>query len=168
MAYIHRCFLLSTVLLVSSGCGLVKTTSARIERTTVTNYGLFQMGPAKTEAAPDTGSGVVHMGDSVQLVSTTDKVPRRKGTAFGYQFVLEGEPKGAVLPVFIVVDHPPIHPLGTTAPRTQESWKQNVTVGTASFAGWKFDEEAEMVAGTWTVRVFYGPRPLVQRSFTVE
>src|SRR5687768_13989087 len=102
---ISRRLLLFGLLSLTVGCGLAKVTSARVERTTITNHGLFEVGAARTEAAPNTSAGAVHMGESVRLLATTDKVPRRKGTLFGYQFQVEGEPKGTVLPVFIVVDH---------------------------------------------------------------
>ncbi|HEV8581903.1 MAG TPA: hypothetical protein VGX68_22775, partial [Thermoanaerobaculia bacterium] len=67
---------------------------ARIERTVVTQYGLFAMENPNVQAAPVTAAGKVYMGQKLPtLITITDRVPRKRGTAFGYQFVVEGEPK---------------------------------------------------------------------------
>ncbi|HEV8579493.1 MAG TPA: DUF3859 domain-containing protein, partial [Thermoanaerobaculia bacterium] len=79
-----------------------------------------------------------------------------------------GEPKGSPLGVTAVVEHPPFRKPGAMETSTRDGWNQTVAVGVTSYAGWVFDEDWEMVAGRWTVRVFYGQRLLAEKAFTVE
>lgn len=149
-----------------TGCSV---SDSIVERTVITQYGLFAMENANIQAAPETAAGKVHMVQKLPtLIATTDRVPRKKGTTFGYQFTVEGKPNKSPLDVTIVVEHPPFRKPGATETSTRDGWNQTVGVGVTSYAGWTFDEEWEMVTGTWTIRVFYGPRMLTEKAFTVE
>ena len=149
--------------LLSSACSL-----SHVERTIITSYGTYEMsGGETTQEAGDTAAGHVHIAKGMKLVRTTDRVPRSKGTAFGYQFVVEGTPTGSHLPVVVSVRHPPFQRPGQEQSE-QETWNQTVEVGMPSYAGYSLDEEWKMVPGQWSVQVFHGPRLLAEKAFTVE
>jgi hypothetical protein len=139
-----------------------------IENATVGNAGLFQIDGSTAQQAPGTAAGAVHMGGTAMLLAATDRVPRKRGTAFGYQFVVQGQPKGAVVSVRVVVLHPAVQAPGTASTSERDSWDQKAALGVTSYAGWRFDEPWEMAPGKWTIQVFHESRLLAAREFTVE
>jgi hypothetical protein len=142
---------------------------AKVDAAAIARYGLFEMGNSAAQVAPGTAAGRIHATRQVpKWIATVEKIPRTKGTFFGYEFVVEGQPKGSPVDVKIVIEHPPFRVPGSTETTTRESWVQPVVLGTPSFAGYGFDEDWEMLAGTWTVRVYHGSRLLTEKDFAVE
>src|SRR5689334_15424610 len=94
------------VVLLAGAMAQCTLSSAHVDRTDVTSYGTYEMTEATTRTATETTSGSVHVAKELRLIQTTDTVPRARGTSFGYQFVVQGKPKGAHLAATVVVVHP--------------------------------------------------------------
>ena len=142
---------------------------AKVEGAAISQYGVYDMNAASVEVAPQTAAGKVRAARGLpRWAGSPNKIPRVKGTSFGYAFVVGGQPKGSPVDVKVIVEHPPFHNPGAAGQSARESWTQTVGVGMPSFVGFSLDEDWEMVAGRWIVRVYRGPRVLTEKEFVVE
>ncbi len=142
---------------------------AKVEGAVIEHFGLFDLGSSVAQVASGTAAGRIHAWRQLpKWTGAPAKIGRTKGTFFGYEFVVQGQPASSPVDVKVVIEHPPFQAPGSNQPSTVESWIQPILLGVPSVIGYGFDEDWEMVAGTWTVRVYRGSRLLCERGFAVE
>jgi len=102
-------------------------------------------------------------------VRQTDRVPGRVGALFGVLFVPRGQ--GPSFVVMRKVNHfpEPGMPEAKTATRMLTSeYKFDCLLNSPCFAGYRFDNENEIVPGQWRFEVFSGDTKLLETEFVVE
>jgi hypothetical protein len=143
--------------------------SVKVDGATILHHGLFERKALLAQVAPDTMAGKTLMAREMpKWIAAPPHISRTRGAFFGYDFVVEGTPAGLPVDVTIVVEHPPFRQPDSAKSSDRESWSQMVTLGMPSFCGYSFDEDWEMKAGTWSVRVYQGARLLAEKNFDVK
>lgn len=138
---------------------------------------VFQFGLYKAtrkglvKASADTNTGKVLRKPTLEHLRTTNRVPLKKDTYFGYQFRLFGlPPEAAVKPVMRlrkVLIHPQMTlPDGSTTRGWDRPYKARVQSGQVmGFDGYAFNEDYELVEGDWIFQIWYRDRKLIERRF---
>jgi len=123
---------------------------------------------AKKIPEKGTALGYSSYGDAA-VVSETDKIPLKKGMAFGFDFHLEGLPTDRPFHVKYVTTHPRmVKPDGTVLFQQVSEHDETVPMGDGDGHYWyTMRESFEVVPGEWTLAVWYNDKVLVQRKFVV-
>lgn len=115
-----------------------------------------------TVTAPGTMKGsIAVVRDPMAFVATGRQVPAVLGLGFGVRARL-ADP-GQRREVTIVVTHPPMAPGGVT----RESWTATLTGLTSLLNSYRFETEAELVPGDWTISAEAGGKVLFRVPYTV-
>jgi hypothetical protein len=118
--------------------------------------------PVRTEAAPDTASGVINIVPDLPTIRFAQNVvPAALDIGFG---VLSRAPEGMVHdPVTITVTHPPFPGSGIEV----ERWTTRLGYEEFGLTGFSFDVPEELVTGTWTFTAATAGRELFHVAFEV-
>jgi hypothetical protein len=119
-----------------------------------------------TYALPQSTSGYASIGE-VQIASETDVIPLEKNVAFGFEWRATGMPPEAQ--ITYVIRHPLI-----TRPDGKSLEGYEETLGVFSKGGvitktdcYELSEPYELVAGRWSIAIYYDGKELATRAFTV-
>lgn len=140
----------------------------RVDRIEVVSKGVFDV-EAKQSADTTAPGDKVATPLSFQNIEETSEIPAAPGLEFGMEYRIVGAPDGAEVPLEVVVTFPtpglpdPSQP----DPVRTSHFKRTKSIGETTYVGYGFDQEWEMVPGTWTFLIFYDNRKLVEESFTV-
>jgi hypothetical protein len=143
--------------------------SVVVQSVGIVDYGIYRIElTGERVPVPSAGAGVVRPASRAVLIFQTNQIPATLGTTFGFQFILESKPVGAVAGVDIVVEHPPFKkPNGeTTSTLDKVPWRYRI--GEKVGYTYTFDHEWEAVPGKWTIEVWQGGRRLVGKDFVVK
>lgn len=97
----------------------------------------------------------------IRFVARTTRIPNTLGTAFGVQYVLKGAQDGQRVDVDIRVTHPEFDG------RSSTQWTTRPRIGTAAYAGYRFDKEYERATGTWTIEILHEGQIVAGKTFEV-
>jgi Domain of unknown function (DUF3859) len=161
-------FAIAAPLLLASAGG-ADAQSPRIDRIEIFERGIYRAKVDRKEESPDTASGTLNIVRNIEKVAETTTIPARLGTRFGIQFRVVGEPSGATVDLTMVTRFPKA---GLRNPRTQQLRYQSEYVvkgfiGEERHRSFSFDEEWEMVPGSWVLEVWSGQQKLGEQAFTV-
>ncbi|MCP3972010.1 MAG: DUF3859 domain-containing protein [Rhodobacteraceae bacterium] len=125
-------------------------------------YGYFcALEPVSSEQAAGTVSGVVLLVDSLpSFISQGPVVPAQIGVGFGVHVRVLPEYEGQVT---VQVEHPPMGPNGVT----RENWNTRLSSDDLTYSGFSFEEDYELLPGTWTMSAHASGRPIYSVSFEV-
>jgi hypothetical protein len=141
----------------------------RVDRIDVLDRGIFDITIGEQTPDASTPTGVASAVDSYKNIEATTEIPGRLGLEFGFQYVIVGAPAGAEVPVEITYTFPapgivdPADPKPVLESRITRSKK----IGETIYLGYGFENEWEIVPGTWTFAVSYQGKELGEQSFTV-
>lgn len=135
-------------------------------------YGVFRVdSEEKTEHVDGTPSGIRRTAEQAWVAEKGEKIRAKLGLRFGIEYSLAGLPKDQDVTIRKVVIHPTIKtPDGRERTTYQTEVKRHTSKdGTFSAqTGYGFDHDYELVAGTWTIQMWYGERKLVEQRFDVR
>src|SRR5262245_54366867 len=97
-----------------------------------------------------------------------DRVRAMANTRFGFGYVLEGGPAGAVVPIRHVRRFPPEGILDPLTGERHYSHETNVGLAVGRrdlFVGYALGRDFELVPGPWTFEVWHGERLLLTKTF---
>ena len=109
--------------------------------------------------------------DMVANVSFTDfttEIPAKLGTEFGFQYIINSQPKGGLINVTYVIRFPEpglVRNSGKVYKDVQYS--DRITIGEKTLHGYGFDRPWEMVPGEWVFEVWHKKARLLRKTFTV-
>ncbi len=134
----------------------------------IVGYGIFD---AATTSARRGFSGSSMARDDVRGVRfldyTTD-IPGELGLNFGFQYVINSSPKGRPIRVTSVIKFPE---QGMQRPKgrlyTESRDNHEVVIGEKALHGYGFDEEWEIVPGTWVFELWHKEARLIKKTFQV-
>jgi hypothetical protein len=106
-------------------------------------------------------------GRSFQSAATN--VVLAKGTAFGFDFRIDGAPRGSAVNLTHVITHPKMRkPDGTIL--TKQTFEHEVTAADGRISGsiwYTLREDYELLPGEWSLSVLQGTKVLVEKKFRV-
>lgn len=153
-------------------CALCFAGAARaqtVQRVEISNAGIYRVEIQDVEQSPNSALGVFKIVRNPTLVERTERIAGVKGVNFGFNFEIVGAPKGEPVTVRFVTRFPPP---GLRDPRTgkvlltSENDRQ-YRIGELAFRSYGFDEEWEIVPGTWSLEFWYGGKLLGAQKFQV-
>jgi hypothetical protein len=161
--------LLLAVVLALASTVIACNQAPKVDRIEIVDWGIYRTEIAKTRQAAGAVTGTTDELANVKLVSSTTTVPARIGTRFGFRYRVVGSPDRASVKMTAVIHFPSE---GLRNPKTGErilrdvtSWTRNI--GAVTYNGYGFDEEWELVPGTWTYEILLEGRKIAEQSFTV-
>ena len=133
----------------------------------ITDAGLYERTVKSRVVDPNSPSGGRSIVES-RFVEPTTTFPARLGTTFGFAYTLIGEPAGAEARVKIVSRFPPPGVPNATTNQMQLSYEQSALrqIGVENYTGWTFTEPGDLIAGSWTIELWYGARKMAEQQFT--
>jgi len=150
---------------------VAKAQQPRIERLEIIGAGFltYEQAGERTDA-PEAVGGKVIRPRNMQFLSDMPAVTARTGTSFGVRFMVLGEPRGEDVALRSVWKIPSP---GFTDPKSGKSYKESSSefttqIGTAYLSGYGFNEQWEIVSGTWTLQIWQGNRKLLEHDFAIR
>ncbi len=136
---------------------------------TVLEYGYYRVeteGNLYSDATAP--SGKVQAGATVNLAELTDQIPVEKGRLFGFQFRITGFDTQDTVVIREVVTHPKMtKPDGTVSTGYTSEVGLNVRQGEVTdYAGYRLDNDYELVDGPWKFEFWLGDKKILEQSFT--
>ncbi|MEY2556850.1 MAG: hypothetical protein QOE34_275 [Verrucomicrobiota bacterium] len=138
----------------------------------IVGYGTYKVSDKykriETQDAPS-GAGRSYNEGPI-FTAVTDHIPARMGIRFGIVFELTNLPAfPGTMDLVQVLKYPPIHkPDGTTSTRFERPLKLAVSNGRiASWTGYGFDHDYELVPGIWTFEIKFRGKTLCKQDFKV-
>lgn len=154
--------------------GLTAMSAAAADDVTVSGVdvvgkGIYQVTVGDIVADPEAPTGEAATPLTFALIEATASIPARIGIEFGAEYRVLGNPDGADVTLDIVTLYPAP---GLADPRLAEPIRENrfqrtKKIGEVEYVGYSFEDDWEMVAGTWTFQIWYDGRKLFDESFTV-
>ncbi|RFB80045.1 DUF3859 domain-containing protein [Methylovirgula sp. 4M-Z18] len=140
----------------------------RVDGVEIVTEGVYttQRDPTKPDVRTDEGISATLA--AWQHLRTTHIVPACKGISFGQEVRVTGAPEGTLV-ILRTVTIPP-KPLAD--PLAPKPWQQMVShgsylIGQAGIDFYGFDENWELVPGTWRQQMWYGEKKILDVSFEV-
>lgn len=114
------------------------------------------------QSAPDTESGVINLIDQTRALDVvTYQVPAELGLSFGTRvLVTNGTSIGDAR---MSVTHPPMGPRGIT----HQSWNAPLHGGVTALNMFTFEDQRELVLGTWIFQLTHAEKVLSEQVFQV-
>jgi hypothetical protein len=140
-----------------------------IERVEITEPGVYEAGVERIEPSPKTATGTVNSLTRVELVQKTTRIGARIGTRFGFRYRVIGEPKDGKANITFVTLYPApgVRNPKTGNVTTRDEHTQTVDLNERGYRGFSFEENWEIVAGTWTLELWDGSRRLASQTFEI-
>ena len=140
--------------------------TASVTGADVTEVGIYTAHVARTFAVPGVGSGTNEALDSFTLVQATTNIPARLGARFGFRYTIHGTPSNAPIILRMVAEHPAYKNSKTGKTQTRDVYELESRIGQA-YTCYSFDDEAELMPGTFKFEVWHKDRKLCEQSFEI-
>lgn len=142
---------------------------AKVDRIELVGTGVYQVETGPATAATGSPTGSVTSVTTVKNLQSTTTIMAKTGLEFGLQYRIVGAPDGAEVNLDIVNIYPPI---GLREPTKSEPIRESrytlrKKIGETHYLGYGFENEWEVVAGTWTFQIWQDGRKLLEQSFAV-
>jgi hypothetical protein len=135
-------------------------------------YGIFKLAEKQSIRTPETPSGITRIvDDRIAVVAITNRIPARLGVTFGIGYEISGLnlKDGDFVEISDVTTCPPIKkPDGSICESFTRVRKLRVQSGkAATFSGYGFDLDFEVVPGNWKMEIKLNGKSLITQDFTV-
>jgi uncharacterized protein DUF3859 len=106
---------------------------------------------------------------NINHAAATRTVSAQIGTTFGFRYKVIGKPEDVPVDLRRIVVFPPsgLRPSASSKPMSQDEATLQTKIGQTSYIFYTFEDNFELVPGTWTIEMWYGNRKLATQSFTV-
>ena len=132
----------------------------------VMEVGIYTARIIKTFDVPGVVRGTNQGLDSFALVQATTNVPARVGTRFGFRYTIHGTPSNAPIVLTMVGEHPPLKDPKTGKSQTKDEYELPSWIG-QTYTSYSFDEQWELIPGTWKFEIWHKGKKLCEQSFKV-
>ncbi|MCH8257082.1 MAG: DUF3859 domain-containing protein [Proteobacteria bacterium] len=147
---------------------LVHADELRVNAAEIVGYGIFDTSstvPGRRFTASSIAQDNVK---GVRFIEYTTDIPAQLGLNFGIQYVINSSPRGQHIRLTSVVKFPQgglQRPRGRLYAESRDT--HEVAIGRKVLHGYGFDEEWEMVPGTWIFELWYRDARLIKKTFNV-
>jgi len=158
---------LSTIVFLSLSSG-VFATDLLVRAAEIVGFGIFdasttvnQRGFTPSKLAKDDVRGI-------RFMEYTTDIPTELGVNFGFQYIINSSPKGKPIRVTTVIKFPEgglQRPGARLYIESRET--HDVIIGKKALHGYGFDEEWEMVPGTWIFELWHREARLIKKTFSI-
>ena len=157
------------LLLVVLTCTGAYAQTLQVDKIDVSDCGIYTAKVVGSVEAPNTALGTSQILNNISLAETTRTIPAQIGVHFGFQYTLVGAPNGAVVALHMVTIFPSPGLLNPAKqiPKMKDEYDHTVAIGKNNFHDYSFDNNWELVPGTWTFQIWYQGRKLAEQSFNV-
>jgi hypothetical protein len=141
----------------------------RVDRLEVVSKGIFEVQTGETTPDTTAPTGEIAAPVTSKNIEATSEIPAKIGLEFGVQYRVVGAPEGAEVPLELVITYPApglADPSESEPIRTTRFTRQK-KIGETTYVGYGFENDWELVPGTWTFIIWYDNRKLLDESFTV-
>ena len=147
----------------------VHAEATKVDRIEIVEMGIYQADVERVEEVKGTIRGRLDILSDLKTIEITTTIPACVGTMFGIRFNVIGTPKGASVPLTMVLRLPS---QGLRDPRTGETYFRSEYVASemisdSGYVGYGFDQNWEAVPGTWTFEIWYQDQKMAEQSFAV-
>jgi hypothetical protein len=142
----------------------------RVDKIDIVDKGIYTVTLGEQTADASTPTGVVSAVDKFKNIEATTDIHGRLGLEFGFQYVIVGAPAGAEVPVDITYTFPAPGLVDPADPKPvlESRITRNKKIGETIYLGYGFENDWEIVPGTWSFAISYQNRELAKQSFTVS
>lgn len=146
-------------------------TAKVINDLTIVNCGEIEATPSvAVQDEPQTKHGYVFVMDELETPKFKPGCPKVSaviGSSFGIQVQVNGRPDMAIVELVTRWTHPVIKNPETGREGSVDEWNSPMNIGLARYAGWKFDQEWELVPGKWKIEILYRDKIMAMQEFEV-
>jgi len=131
-------------------------------------YGVYSGSSESLVAVPGSPTDQMMLGGRVRLEKTTDQIPARLKSKFGFRFVVHGQANDTPVRLRLVYLFPEMK--DPTSGRRTKTFAVDVVVKREdrnTYMLWDFTEHYELVSGPWTFQVFRGSNKILEKQFDV-
>jgi hypothetical protein len=142
----------------------------RVDRIDVVSKGIYRVQTGEQTADTAAPTGEIAAPVEFENIDKTSDIAASIGLEFGVEYRVVGAPEAAEVELELVITYPAP---GLTDPRESEPiratrFNRQKKIGEVTYVGYGFENDWEMVPGTWTFRIWYDNRKLLEESFTVS
>jgi hypothetical protein len=147
----------------------VQAQGAKVDRAEIIEAGIYRAETVSIEVAPDTATRQRNVLSNTRLVAATTRVEAKIGVHFGIRYRLFGSPNNTTVKLVSATQYPAPGLKNPKAERHQLRGEHSLfaTIGHVNYRGYVFEEDWEIVPGTWTFELWDGQRKLVSQTFDV-
>ena len=162
-------FLLFVAILVAAPFA-ARAQDARVERIDIVDKGVYAITTGAETPDANTPTGKISAVTKVKNIAATTAIRGRVGLEFGFQYVVVGAPAGGEVSAGIVNHYPPPGLVDPQDPKPilESRYSRKKKIGETVYLGYGFENDWEIVPGTWTFEIWEGGRKLAEQSFTVS
>ena len=155
---------LMVIFALSSAQAQVSVTGGKVLHT-----GTYKVGETKEIDDPSISSGHRYEADATLLQEATT-ITAKLNSVFGLDIMIEGSPRGKVIPVRIVWRYPDpgLHNPATGQTKFVDDYMDRREIGKKTTFYWLLGQEWALVPGTWIFELWYENRVLIRQNFKLE
>jgi len=142
----------------------------QVQRVEIRDVGIYKAKVTGSDSAPGTAAGIYNTITNEELQERTTTIPAKLGIRFGFHYSIIGTPNNTPITLKMVTRYPPpgLHNPATGNTLLRGEYSRTKKLGTAdNYRDYGFDDEWELVPGTWTFEIWQDDRKLAEQSFTV-
>ncbi len=157
------------VLLLSLVPGWAAAQDVRIDRVEIVGKGTYQVVTGEVTKDASMPTGEIAAPVTYTNLEATSTIPARVGTEFGVEYRIVGEPDGADVTIRLINAYPAPGLIDPADPKPilETEFERIKKIGAVNYLGYGFENDWELVPGTWVMQIWQGDRKLVDESFTV-
>jgi hypothetical protein len=140
-----------------------------VDRIEVVGKGIYQVTIGEPTPDPAAPTGTTAAPVAFNLIESTSTVAAALGVEFGLAYRVVGAPDGAevTLDVVNIYPGPGLADPDKAEPIRENRYQRAKKVGEVNYLGYGFEQDWEMVPGSWTFQIWHDGRQLLEESFTV-
>ncbi|MPZ37264.1 MAG: DUF3859 domain-containing protein [Rhizobiales bacterium] len=141
----------------------------KVDRIEIIEAGIYRAETASIKLAPGTATRQRNILSETKLLALTTRVEAKIGLHFGIRYRLVGRPSGATIKLISVTQYPAPGLKNPKADGSQLRGEHSLfaTIGQVNYRGYVFEQDWEIVPGSWTLELWDGKRKLISQTFDV-
>lgn len=146
----------------------MKNMNDNVITATILDFGIYNTIPKRTAYDMTSPTGERHISEGAELLETTNRVPARIGTVFGFRYKIIGHRPGRMMSIKRQILCPTIiNPENNKKYDIMELTETGHLAKDILFNGYKFDYNWELASGEWTIRIINEGKILAEKTFMI-
>ncbi len=133
----------------------------------IVEYGIYKARIKTGIEDPDAPKGEISTLTEIDLSEKTDRIPAVLGSRFGMRYVVVGSPQGEEITVKVRYSYPELRDPKSKRSFSGNEFVRRVRIGTPYYNDYAFEEDWELVPGTWAIQIYYMGKELGGKEFEI-
>ena len=148
---------------------LAHAQTSQVDHVDIVDKGVYVVTTGDQTPNASTPTGSIAAVTVAKNVQDTTTIHGQLGSEFGLRYVVVGAPAGADVPLDIVITYPMpgLADPSAAKPILESRFTRVKKIGETDYLGYGFENDWEIVPGTWTFEIWFGGRKLASQAFTV-